>query len=1034
MNKAVPFDFYLLRCPVFPNEILYDLNSMEQPNEVIKYVLKFFENQKALDALYVANYEVYNQFINWKSNDDNKKTEKLFETLFKYISRMSSRPTPFGLFSGISVGQITTNNFSIILGNPSVSYIRYDEDFILQLSGKILQDASLKDKTKYFINSTVKIKKNLITYIEYIDQKNERNFQWRRITSNPLIEKIIDYTTNGSIYCTLISYVNSLGVPNDRAITFIDELIKINLLLPEFEPSVTKDDSNSLLFKLASLTTNTKYSGFIQCLKQKIMVPGAFKETSDINKLRIEIKEQWELPSRDIFQVDSKLVSQTNQIDRRIIGQLSSEINEVSILSKSNISDDLKKFITDFQQKYEEREIELLEALDPEIGIGYGAPNDNIEEQCPLLKGFSYKQSDSAELNSSTFLQELLERNSEPKCGAIATINLNVEDLRSLSKYRKTNQFKYPIGFYALGNLLKESSYNLDSDNFKFNMLSTGGVSALPLMTRFSHLDETLAKKLDTIAKQEEKLAVNSNLAEIVFLPNRRAGNILSRPSLYKYEIPIICQGSADQARNIFLSDLFIKVRNNKVVLYSKKLQKEIIPRLSSAHNYNYGMAIYRFLCDLQNQHDYLNIQWDWGKLKSRKYLPRVTYKHLILSRATWNIKKQEFNKDCLHSIPEIIRSLKQMYRLPDHLLLLEGDNELYIDLNNLTGAKILLKELSKKNLVVSEYIYDSFQSAVSGTNGEIYNNEILIPFKGEQRLAEKIIVKSLKEEIIRKFPLGSEWLYFKLYCSERSADAILYEKINRLVSILKDENLISKWFFIRYNDPEHHLRIRFNLKMEEDSAFNKCIQYINQHIQPLIEQHKVSSICFETYNREIERYGGQNIETCEEIFHLHSEIVLELMPFFKALDGESLRWLAALHLSDKLLSAFNPDLIDKIKLTENNRDSFLNEFSRYHNLKYYMDKNFRDNRTLINDFLNGKEPVQISKIFNKYEDLIGVLCSSISIQCEEKRFMHVAVSLIHMLINRIFPMKQREQEMVIYHFLNKYYLSQLKINNNIKL
>ena len=1028
----MPFDFYLLRCPVFPNEILYELNSLKHSDEVIEYILKFFESQKALEALYVANYEVYNQFINWKSIDDKKKTEKLFETLFKYISRMSSRPTPFGLFSGISVGQITTNNFSIILGNPSVSYIRYDEDFILQLSGKILQDASLKDKTKYFINSTVKIKKNLITYIEYIDQKNERNFQWRRITSNPLIEKIIDYTTNGSIYSTLISYVNSLGVANDKAITFIDELIKINLLLPEFEPSVTKDDSNSLLFKLATLTTNTKYSGFIQRLKQKVMVPAEFKETSDIEKLRTEIKEQWELPSRDIFQVDSKLFSQTNQIDQRIIRQLSSEINEVSILSKTNISDDLRKFITDFQQKYEEREIALLEALDPEIGIGYGAPNDNIEEQCPLLKGFSIKKSDSEKLSTSIFLQELLERNSETTCGAISTIKLNLEDLRSLTKYRKTSQLKYPIGFYALGNLLKESSDKIDSDNFKFNMLSTGGVSALPLMTRFSHLDETLAKKLDTIAKQEEKLAGNSILAEIVFLPNRRAGNILSRPSLYKYEIPIICQGSTDQAHIILLSDLFIKVRNNKVVLYSKKLQKEIIPRLSSAHNYNYGMAIYRFLCDLQNQDDYLNIQWDWGKLKSRKYLPRVTYKHLILSRATWNIKKQEFNKDCLHSIPEIIQSLKLMYRLPDHLLLLEGDNELYIDLNNPTGAKIFLRELSKKNLVVSEYIYDSFQSAVSGMNGEIYNNEVLIPFKGEQRIAEKITINSLKEEIIRKFPLGSEWLYFKLYCSERSADAILYEKINRLVSILKDENLISKWFFIRYNDPEHHLRIRFKLNIEEDSAFIKCIRYINQHIQPLIEQHKVSSICFETYNRELERYGGQNIETCEEIFYLHSEIVLDLMPFIKTPDGERFRWLVAIHLSDQLLSAFKLDLVDKLKLTENNRDSFLKEFSRYHNLKYYMDKNFRENRTLINDFLSGQESVQIFKIFNKYADLIRSLCASIPTQKgEEYQSIKIVISLIHMLINRIFPMKQREQEMVIYHFLSKHYLSQLRTNFN---
>jgi thiopeptide-type bacteriocin biosynthesis protein len=60
-----------------------------------------------------------------------------------------------------------------------------------------------------------------------------------------------------------------------------------------------------------------------------------------------------------------------------------------------------------------------------------------------------------------------------------------------------------------------------------------------------------------------------------------------------------------------------------------------------------------------------------------------------------------------------------------------------------------------------------------------------------------------------RTFLPGSEWIYFKIYTGEKTADNILVKLITPILKKLQKEQQIEKWFFIRYSDPDFHLRIR---------------------------------------------------------------------------------------------------------------------------------------------------------------------------------------------------------------------------------
>ncbi|HEY6051247.1 MAG TPA: lantibiotic dehydratase, partial [Thermoanaerobaculia bacterium] len=58
------------------------------------------------DALFVASPDLDDALPAWLEDPDSERGARVERTLVRYFSRMTGRPTPFGLFAGISVGSI----------------------------------------------------------------------------------------------------------------------------------------------------------------------------------------------------------------------------------------------------------------------------------------------------------------------------------------------------------------------------------------------------------------------------------------------------------------------------------------------------------------------------------------------------------------------------------------------------------------------------------------------------------------------------------------------------------------------------------------------------------------------------------------------------------------------------------------------------------------------------------------------------------------------------------------------------------------
>ena len=290
----------------------------------------------------------------------------------------------------------------------------------------------------------------------------------------------------------------------------------------------------------------------------------------------------------------------------------------------------------------------------------------------------------------------------------------------------------------------------------------------------------------------------------------------------------------------------------------------------------------------------------------------------------------------------------------------------------------------------------------------------------------------SSKEKIKRAFILGDEWLYYKIYTGINISDDILTEIIKPTAKELLKKEIIDSWFFIRYSDSAgHHLRIRFHFT--KNSSLLKIINYLSPHFDFYLKEGLIWGIQTDIYHREIKRYGINSMLLSEKIFYQHSDMLINLLSFFKGAEGEDLRWLFALVSIDSFLEKFEFSIKDKIDFLENLNNRFRKELSVDQNkiTRKQINDKYREEKEKINKIFEHKFFLtndEFRKILDLYEYNVENIVSEILLLNNERKLnMTLTVfieSHLHMQLNRLFKSKNQLHEMMCYDFLLRYHKS----------
>ncbi len=222
----------------------------------------------------------------------------------------------------------------------------------------------------------------------------------------------------------------------------------------------------------------------------------------------------------------------------------------------------LERFRKDFNERYEGREMPLLEALDEEVGIGFERASDFGAEASPLLRGIALGAAAEPTVSWGRVQAFLLSKLNRALAEGERQIELTAEDLDRMAPIDDAAKKKspFPEAFHVMVTVAAASQEALDRGDFQILFDNAGGPSGARLLGRFCHADAELNRMVETHLRAEEALHPDAIFAEIVHLPQGRIGNILARPVLREYEIPFLGRSGAPPEQQIPVTDLRVSV------------------------------------------------------------------------------------------------------------------------------------------------------------------------------------------------------------------------------------------------------------------------------------------------------------------------------------------------------------------------------------------------------------------------------------------------------------------------------------------
>lgn len=285
--------------------------------------------------------------------------------------------------------------------------------------------------------------------------------------------------------------------------------------------------------------------------------------------------------------------------------------------------------------------------------------------------------------------------------------------------------------------------------------------------------------------------------------------------------------------------------------------------------------------------------------------------------------------------------------------------------------------------------------------------------------------------KIKRKFYIGSEWLYFKIYGNPIILDEILIKDILGITNKLIKKEWIESFFYIRYEDPDFHIRLRFKIKSIDNLV--EIIKVFNQLLSKKSWANQISDFQIDTYKREIERYGKETIELVEQLFCIDSIRVLQLMKF-PATSEKEIRWLLGIYTIHYYFDLFDVPIETRLEIIKRTVVSFKAEFNiNSSGYSKVMLKKYKADRNTINGFFfdQKKDYNEYFKMNKKFFAVQKEIANSILKQKnKENKIEDLVSAIIHMSINRIFVYDFRLSEMLSYEYLLKFY-NEYKNNSN---
>jgi thiopeptide-type bacteriocin biosynthesis protein len=1002
-----------------------------------------FASPALREALFVASPSLDESFAFWCDAPDSERGQKVECALTRYYSRMAARPTPFGLFAGCTFGRGgPSTRLELATADGYRRHTRLDMEHVCLMVDRLLKQPERRRDLVFRPNSSLYEIGSELRYVEARLDERARFYHLVAIDPSEALAVALRRAASGASAEAVAEAVQA-GMPDidpDEARDFVDAMVESQLLVSDLAPAVTGAEP------LGELVASVRASE--PQLSTALAEVGGALAALDRDGIGSQASRYRDIAARleaAAGPVDLQRLFQVDMVKPAIAATLGPEViaavgDLVALLHRVAVgpeADPLREFRAEFLRRYDRRAVPLNEVLDAEAGIGFQLSSVPAADESPLIADLPFTEANDESLLLHKRDKVLLRKLHQATRSGAKEVVLGEADLAELENRRR---LPLPDSFAALVTLMAPSTQALDRGDFRIYLHSCGGPSGASLLGRFAHLDRAFEEQVRQYLRDEEAHRPDAIFAEVVHLPEGRVGNIISRPVLRGYEIPFLGRSGAPHERQIPVSDLLVRVRDGRVILESAKLGREIIPRLTNAHNYRkHSITTYRFLCSLAAQGVAPWLSLDWGKLQA-PFLPRLSTGRFVLARARWRWDKAELSRlkacagDAAFAAANALRRERDMPRL---VSLTDGDHVLPIDFENQLSVSSFVSLVQNRDSITLEELLPGAEDLVASAAEGSFVHEIVVPFNlapaprpSQAALAPRQPIATRIVE--RCFPPCSVWLYVKVFCGAAAADRVLRDVLLPTLPLLDATS--DQWHFVRYDLPKWHLRLRCHGVATQ--LQQELLPALMQAARRLLDDRTIWDLQIDTYQRELERYGGpEGIELAEQIFHADSRTVLGIIALLQGDEGLDARWQLCLRGMDLLLDDLGYALDGKRALVERLRLAFAQEHDVSTLMIRGLGDKFRKQRLALEVLLDPEHEHS-----HAYEPGLTLLRRRSTIlmptiaKLRERESQgqltesmdDIAASLLHMHANRLLRSNQRAHELVLYDFLGRFYESKV--------
>ena len=876
-----PLDFVMVRAPLLSVESYFDL-AHEESQLVLLSDARVRRAVTAGSPSLAGAMERSAQAALTRRDADRMRAK-----LLRYQIRMATRPTPFGLFAGVALSDWGPSTDLQIRTTCAATRTRPDMAWLLNLVLPAEANPAVRRRLNLFANPLATVAAGRLWLTQGAPGTAGTGAPVS-VRATAVVRQALALARQPIPYTELVDRLcdASPSATPEKVERLLNELWERTFLLTDLRPPLTHNSPAHYLHE--RLSRIPEAAGTFARLDTFLNAASAWDQldpeagAAGFAALLAAAGAPSDGSQQTPVQVDMAM-SVTGRLADCVAGEAARAAELLLRLSLaphglSSLAAYRQTFVTRYGY---DREVPVLELFDPQLGLGP-----------PSAHGHFPVGPDPARAEQRA--QTLFQLASTALHHHQPVVHLDDECLARLETWPPHAE-NAPVSLDL--NFLVEAASPAAIDAGDFTLVVGPNLGAWAAGRNLGRFADLLAPEgaaaLARAAAVEESQAPDHLWAELVYLPSQiRSANVVIRPQVRAYEIALGVSAGVPPSHVIPLEELVVGVENGRFYVRWSATGQHV--RFSSGNMLNLSNAppAGRFLVELGMDGKALFTSFDWGQAENFPYLPRVQSGRVVLRPAQWRIQKDALATQDAASWRTSLHRWRSDWDVPRYVCLSHGDNRLILDLEQDAQAAELKAEIQKLPaggaLVVQEVLPALDKLWLEGPGGHYYSEfiaSLVLASEVRQDAPPRSVPppQPAREATppTRLHPPGSEWLFVKLYGPRNLEDALISGSLHTFAENAVSSGLADSWFYIRYTDPDTHLRLRFHGSPERLTSL--LYPHICEWAAGLMSDGVCLRFVLDTYEQEIERFGGPaGMAAAEAIFATDSRCAAQLLRHLK--------------------------------------------------------------------------------------------------------------------------------------------------------